>query len=134
MTLPDFLTQDADGEIRLAGHRIGLYTLARCYREGRSAEEIADEFPSLSLELVRKVLAFCGENQAEVDAYTDQYRADLEKQAAASVPGPGASRMHRMMEKIRQADARHAEDPQWFRLSAIEKLRRLEQEGATEKP
>ena len=29
MNLPEFLTRDTDGEIRLTGHRIGLYTVAR---------------------------------------------------------------------------------------------------------
>lgn len=29
MNLPDFLTQHADGDIRLTGHRIGLYSVVR---------------------------------------------------------------------------------------------------------
>ena len=38
MTLPDFLTQDPDGEIHMTGHRIGLYTVMRHYKEGCSAD------------------------------------------------------------------------------------------------
>ncbi len=47
MKLPEFLIGDPDGEIRLRGHRIGLYTVVREYKEGRSAEEIAEKYPTL---------------------------------------------------------------------------------------
>ncbi|HEY7313732.1 MAG TPA: DUF433 domain-containing protein [Gemmataceae bacterium] len=73
MILPDFLTRDADDEIRLTGHRIGLYTVVRLYREGTTAEQIAEELESLGRALVYKVLAFYLENQVEVDAYADAY-------------------------------------------------------------
>jgi hypothetical protein len=38
MTLPEFLTQSEAGEIRLAGHRIGLFHVVRRYNEGYSPE------------------------------------------------------------------------------------------------
>ena len=44
MTLPDFLCDD-DGEIRLRGHRIGLYHVVARYNEGYSAEMLACQFP-----------------------------------------------------------------------------------------
>lgn len=72
MTLPDFLTQAADGEIRLAGHRIGLYQLVQAYNEGESAEMLASRYPTLPLSLVHKTIAFYLDNRAEVDAYVDQ--------------------------------------------------------------
>jgi len=40
----------------MTGHRIGLYTVMRCYKEGYSAEQIAEEFPTLPLDLVQKVV------------------------------------------------------------------------------
>ncbi len=134
MTLPDFLTQDADGEIHLTGHRIGLYTVVRCHTEGRSADQIADEFPSLTLDLVRKVVAFYRDNRAQVDGYVEAYRGELERQEAAYVPGPGAVKVGRLVERIRQADARHRGDPAWSSLSPLEKLRRIEQESPRETP
>jgi uncharacterized protein (DUF433 family) len=88
MRLPDFLTQDADGEIHMTGHRIGIYTVVRVYKEGYSAEQIAEEFPSLPLDLIQKALAFYHENLAEVDAYVDAYRAELLRQEAAPRKGP----------------------------------------------
>src|SRR5436190_957289 len=88
MHLPDFLSEVSPGEIRLTGHRIGLYSIIRMRREGLSAEEMVEEMPSLELEQVRKVLAFHDANRAEVDAYGDAYQAELDRQERAYVPGP----------------------------------------------
>jgi uncharacterized protein (DUF433 family) len=125
VNLPEFLTQDGDGEIRLAGHRIGLYTLVRLHNEGYSSEAIAQELPSLPPELVRRVLEFYLEYRQELEPYVEAYAADLDRQAAAA-PGPGVLRVRQLMAELRQADARHADDPGWASLSAQEKLRRME--------
>lgn len=67
MRLPDFLNRDADGEIRLRGHRIRLIDVAARYEEGHGAEAIAtDLYPGLDLARVHKVLAFYLEHEAEV--------------------------------------------------------------------
>ena len=81
MNLPDFLTEPDPGEIRLTGHRIGLYSVMRVYNEGRTPEEIVEEFPTLSVEQVRRVIAFASENRTEVDRYVEDYRRKLEQQA-----------------------------------------------------
>lgn len=80
MQLPEFLTQSADGEIRLTGHRIGLYHLVQRYNEGESAEMLASRYPSLSLALVHKVLAFYLDNQSEIDAYVADCSAAVDRQ------------------------------------------------------
>ncbi|MGH7168886.1 MAG: DUF433 domain-containing protein [Gemmataceae bacterium] len=126
MILPDFLTQQADGDIRLSGHRIGLYTVVRLYREGRNAEQIAEELESLGLALVYKVLAFYLENKVEVDAYVDAYTAELERQEAAYVPTPGILRLRRLSKLLQETDARYASDPAWVALSIPEKLQKIE--------
>src|SRR5262245_36701020 len=80
MDLPDFLVKSADGDIDLAGHRIGLYHVVHRYNEGDSAEMISAYYPTLPLSLVHKVIAFYLENQAEVDAYVAEYAAELAEQ------------------------------------------------------
>jgi uncharacterized protein (DUF433 family) len=125
MTLPEYLTRDPDGEIRLTGHRIGLYTVVRCFREGRSPEQIAEEFPSVPLALVYEVLAFYFENKAEVDGYVDAYAAELARQEAEHVPGPGEVKMQNLLARVRQEEARRASDPSWSALSFMEKVYRL---------
>ena len=52
MTLPDYLTRDADGYVHVSGHRIGLQDVVFYYKEGYSPEALLDVFPTLSLVLV----------------------------------------------------------------------------------
>ncbi len=84
MNMPDFLTSDALGNIRLRGHRIGLYHLVHYYREGFSPEMLVCQYPTLPLALVHKVIAFYLENRAEVDAYVVGYDEELQRQRAAN--------------------------------------------------
>jgi uncharacterized protein (DUF433 family) len=105
MNLPEFLIDHPDGEIRLAGHRIGLYSVVRSYQEGQSAEEIHETFPTLSVDLVRRVIAFYHQNQAEVDDYVRAYRAELDRQESAHPPGPGLLRLRQLLQEKRRTEA-----------------------------
>lgn len=80
MTLPDFLTQNADGEICLTGHRIGLYHLVHYYNEGYSPEMLVGRYPTLPLALVHKVIAFYLENKTAVESYVERCTAELAHQ------------------------------------------------------
>ena len=82
MDLPGFL-EHADGEIRLTGHRSGLFHVVDRYQQGYSPEMIGEEFPTLPLALIYRVIAFYLENQSEVDAYVSDYRKALGGQEAA---------------------------------------------------
>jgi uncharacterized protein (DUF433 family) len=95
--LRDFLPQDPYGEIRLSGHRIGLFTVVRDYKEGASAEDIAERYPTLPILLVRQVLGFYHSNLAEVDAYVADYQAELDRQEAKP-PGPGVLKIRQLLE------------------------------------
>jgi uncharacterized protein (DUF433 family) len=105
MNLPDFLAQDKYGYIHLVGHRIGLMHVVDLYKDGYSPEMLLDHFPTLSLALIYKTLAFYLENQAEVDAYTAQCRAEIDRQAAAPQRGPDAAELRRRMEALRRAES-----------------------------
>lgn len=86
MTFPEILTRDSSGEIRLTGHRIGLFHVVHHYNEGYSPEMLAYQFPSLPLAMIHRVIAFYLENRAEVDAYVTSCRSQLSEQRAAN-PG-----------------------------------------------
>src|SRR5262245_8034633 len=103
MTLPDFLSQDPYGDIRLTGHRLGLYHVVERYQEGYSPEMLREEYPTLPLALIHKVLAFYLENQSEVDAYVVAYRAALERQEAAHIPNPALLRIRQRLATESQA-------------------------------
>src|SRR5438128_1258681 len=95
MNLPPLLTDHPDGEIRLTGHRIGLYTVIRLFREGSDVDAILEELPSLSREKVAGVLTFYEQNREEVDAYCDAFGRDLERQEARYPAGPSLEELRR---------------------------------------
>jgi uncharacterized protein (DUF433 family) len=86
------------GEIRVAGHRIDLYLLVEGYKEGRTAESLHDEYPTLPLELIHEVLAFYRDHESEVDAYVADVRAKIEGFRASYEPGPGILRLRKQAE------------------------------------
>jgi uncharacterized protein (DUF433 family) len=108
MNLPEFLVEWPYGEIVLAGHRIGPYSVVARYQEGFSPERLHERYPTLSPELIDKVLAFYEANRDEVDAYVARYRADLEEQSRVA---PKVD-----LEKLKQrmrAMGRLGPDDQW---------------------
>ena len=104
MTLPDFLVDHPDGEIRVTGHRIGLFHIVRYYNEGYSPEMLSEQFPTLSLALIHKVIAFYLENRAEVDDYVAKYEVELEQQRSAAPKGPSLAELRRRLESLRQVE------------------------------
>ena len=101
MTLPDFLTRDDTGDIRLTGYRIGLYHVLFYYNEGYSAEMLVGQFPDLSLALIYKIIAFYLENQAEVDAYVSACQDELNRQRASSTRRSDVASLRRRLEDMR---------------------------------
>ena len=125
MKLPDSLIDHPDGEIRIAGTRIGLFDIVRDYESGLSAEQLHQHYSHIPLTTIQSVLSFYLQNRSDVDAYMDSYRKELARQFAAYKPGAEHTRVRRLVDLIEQADRAHAKDPEWASLSIVEKLRRL---------
>ncbi len=102
MTLPEFLTKRDDGEITLAGHRIGLYHVVHFYNEGYSPEMLAEQFPMLPLALIHKVIAFYLENKTEVDHYSASCQKELAEQRAQG-RHPDWQALRKRFETLKQA-------------------------------
>jgi uncharacterized protein (DUF433 family) len=79
MNLPEFLSTDEFGAIRLAGTRIGLSQLMWYYNEGNSVEALQQQFPTLGFAQIYKVLAYYWDNKDEIDAYLKQAEATMEE-------------------------------------------------------
>jgi uncharacterized protein (DUF433 family) len=77
MGLPEFLNEQ-DGEVRLTGHRISLFDVLWFYREGQSAEMLIEQFPTLSMALIHKTLAYYWENKSELDVELDRTQQELD--------------------------------------------------------
>src|SRR5919108_5433049 len=69
---------DADGVIRVGGTRVTLDTLIAAFDAGATAEEIAQQYDSVSLADVYSVIGYYLRHQSEVRAYL----AERQKQAA----------------------------------------------------
>jgi uncharacterized protein (DUF433 family) len=104
MTLPDFISQDTDGYIRLTGHRIGLQDIAYYFNEGYSPEMLSEQFPTLPMYLIYKTIGFYLENQGEVDAYLEQCYAEIDRQRATAKKGPDLAELRRRLEAKRRAE------------------------------
>ena len=98
MNLPEFLTRGSMGEIRVTGHRIDLYLLVQRHKEGCTAEMLHDEYPTLPLELIQDVIAFCVNNQVYVDEYLAEVQARIKATRAEYQPGPGILRLRKRAE------------------------------------
>lgn len=68
-TIP--LEVDADGVVRIAGTRVTLDTVVLAFTEGATAEEIAQQYPSLALADVYAVLGYYLHRRGEVDEYLE---------------------------------------------------------------
>ena len=58
-----------EGVYRVAGTRVSLDSIVYRFREGLSAESIAESFPAVTLEQVYGAIAYYLANQSQVDQY-----------------------------------------------------------------
>lgn len=63
------LRADADGVIRVGATRVTLDTIVLAFAAGATAEEIAQQYPSLQLADVYSVVAYYLRHPTEVEAY-----------------------------------------------------------------
>jgi len=75
-TLP--LAADANGVVHVGKTRVTLDTVVTAFSEGATAEEIVQQYPSLTLADVYHVLAYYLRQPAEIEAYLRQRQARAE--------------------------------------------------------
>jgi uncharacterized protein (DUF433 family) len=63
------LVVDTDGAVRVAKTRVTLDTVVAAFQDGLAAEEIAEQYPALSLGQIYAVIGYYLDHQAEVHAY-----------------------------------------------------------------
>lgn len=71
-TQPLPLTTDADGVVRVGNTRVTLDTVLQAFTDGATAEEIAQQYPSVSLADIYQVIAYYLRCPSEVEAYLQQ--------------------------------------------------------------
>jgi uncharacterized protein (DUF433 family) len=103
MTLPDFLTQDEFGYIHVTGHRVGFGDIVFFYRQGDSPEMLHARFPTISLPLFYKLIAYYLENQPVVDEYCSRQAEEIARQRANARTGPSQDELRQRREAGRLA-------------------------------
>jgi uncharacterized protein (DUF433 family) len=73
-TEPVPLVEGSDGVMRVRGTRITLDTVLAAFHEGATAEEIVQQYPSISLADVYQVIGYSLRHSSEVEAYLAQRR------------------------------------------------------------
>jgi uncharacterized protein (DUF433 family) len=89
MKLEDYFDFLAPDDIRVKGHRVGIESVLYEYlfRE-RKPEEIAQRFPSLTLEQIYATILYYLHNRDKVDAYIREWLEWGEKMRAAQDRNP----------------------------------------------
>ena len=72
------LETDAHGVVRVGGTRVTLDSIVTSYRQGATAEEIAEQFPVLDLADVHATVGFYLRRCAETEAYLAEQRQQHE--------------------------------------------------------
>ena len=98
------LQADADGVIRIAGTRVTLETLVTAFSEGATAEEIVQQYPSLTLADVYSVIGYYLRRSAEVETYLQQRktRAQAVREQNELRFHPGGLRDRLLARRVRQ--------------------------------
>lgn len=99
------LVADAQGVVRVARTRVTLDTVVAAFQDGLTAEEIAEQYPSLPLSQVYAVIAYYLDHQVEVDSYlaTRERRAQEVRQANERLFSPVGMRS-RLLARQAQPD------------------------------
>jgi uncharacterized protein (DUF433 family) len=70
---------DADGVARVGGTRVTLDTVIAAFSDGATAEEIAQQYPSLNLSDVYYVIGYYLRRPSEVEAYLRERETQSEE-------------------------------------------------------
>lgn len=94
----DFVNENV---IQIKGHRLGIEHVLAFYHEGYTPDQIAQEFPGLSLEVIYATITFYLANQLEIDTYLQRRQAAYERayQDWKNKPTPLVERLRTIREE-----------------------------------
>lgn len=95
------LTTTKEGVIKIAGTRIGLDIVVEEYNAGVSPEEIAYNYPSLTLANIYAVITYYLQNKHDVDEYIEQLdqKAEQIRQSVETEHGLDAVRQRLIIQQ-----------------------------------
>lgn len=72
MNAVETIVTDNDGTIRIKGSRVSLDSIVHQFKLGATAEQIQEDFPSLSLREVYGAIYFYLDNEEEIEKYLER--------------------------------------------------------------
>ena len=107
------LQMDESGTIRVGGTRVTLETIVELYKDGHTADELRDAFPTVSLADIHTVIGYYLRHRREVDAYLEgQQREGVEiRRKLEAQPGNAELRQRLQAIKRSREDGRGASAP-----------------------
>src|SRR3989338_11023474 len=72
------LEAGSDGVVRIAGTRVTLETVIAAFSDGATAEEIAQQYPSLNLADIYAVIGYYLRHSEDVTAYLQQRKVQAD--------------------------------------------------------
>lgn len=113
MQLEDYFSVLSPEDIRLKGTRIGIETILYDYiYRARTAEEIAQIYPSLSLEQVYATILYYLHNQPAIEQYLTDWVEHGERMRAEQCQNPSPARLRLQQLKANQPAVDTLHDPQ----------------------
>jgi uncharacterized protein (DUF433 family) len=70
---------DFEGVIRVSNTRVTLDTLVFAFNQGHTAEEIAQQYPTVPLADVYSVIGYYLHNRNEIDSYLEKRQEEAQK-------------------------------------------------------
>ncbi len=111
MTVKSYASQDQNGAHRVGETRVSLDSVVHGFHKGLSAETIAEQYPTLTLEEVYRAIAFYLANHNEIDEYLgrrqelwDKLRAEADAAPSPLVERLRAQRVQKAARKTVTAD------------------------------
>ena len=91
------LAIDKNGVVKVGGTRVTLDTVVKAFIRGATAEEIAQQYPSVSLSDIYSTISYYLQNRKEVDKYLDK-----RKKQAQAVKRENEKRLERELTEAHQ--------------------------------
>jgi uncharacterized protein (DUF433 family) len=96
----------AENDVRVAGTRVGIEHILSAYLSGNQPEEIALEFPTVTLEQVHGVIAYYLRNRSETDTYLENWLREARSQRRNQASGGEPAVVARLRQLAREQLAR----------------------------
>jgi len=96
------LVQLENGAVRVRNSRVTLETIVHHMQAGDTEEEIHDSFPTVSVSVIKEILAWYFDNKADADEYLQQVEEEGKRLRQWAESQPGYKERHEKLLRCRE--------------------------------